>query len=326
MTFLTGASGFIGGHLARVLIKSGRSVRALLRPSSNRERVSGLDLETVVGDLRDVNSLKGKMRGCQELFHVAADYRLWARDPAEIYTSNIEGTRNILQIALEEGVERVVYTSTVGCIGMPANNEEGDENVAVSVTKAAGPYKHSKYLAERIALEFASLGLPVIIVNPTAPIGEYDWKPTPTGKIVVDFLRKALPAYLETGLNIVDVRDVAQGHLTAMERGRSGERYILGGRNMMLWEIFRTLSKISGQPAPKVRIPYAVAYAYGLTSTIAAKFTKQTPLAPLDAVRMARKRMFVKSEKAEREIGFVAGPVEQAFERAVQWFRNNQYC
>lgn len=326
MTFLTGASGFIGGHLARVLIKSGRSVRALLRPSSNREGVSGLDLETVVGDLRDVNSLKGKMRGCQELFHVAADYRLWARDPAEIYTSNMEGTRNILQIALEEGVERVVYTSTVGCIGMPANNEEGDENIAVSVTKAAGPYKHSKYLAERIALEFASLGLPVIIVNPTAPIGEYDWKPTPTGKIVVDFLRKALPAYLETGLNIVDVRDVAQGHLTAMERGRSGERYILGGRNMMLREIFRTLSKISGQPAPKVRIPYAVAYAYGLTSTIAAKLTKQTPLAPLDAVRMARKRMFVKSEKAEREIGFVAGPVEQAFERAVQWFRNNQYC
>ena len=326
MTFLTGASGFIGGHVAHALIKSGRSVRALLRPSSNREGISGLDLETVVGDLRDVDSLKGRIRGCRELFHVAADYRLWARDPAEIYTSNTEGTRNILQTALKEGVERVVYTSTVGCIGIPANNEEGDENVAVSVTKAAGAYKHSKYLAERIALEFASLGLPIIIVNPTAPIGEYDRKPTPTGKIVVDFLRKALPAYLETGLNIVDVRDVAWGHLAAMERGRSGERYILGGRNMMLREIFHTLSKISGQPAPKVRIPYAAAYVYGLTSTMTAKFTGRAPLAPLDAVRMARKRMFVKSEKAEREIGFVAGPVEQAFERAVQWFRNNQYC
>ncbi len=264
--------------------------------------------------------------GCRELFHVAADYRLWAPNPAEIYASNVEGTRNILQAAHDAGVGRVVYTSTVGCVGTPANGEPGNENTPASLAEMVGPYKRSKYLAEQVALEFAGGGLPVVIVNPTAPVGEADRKPTPTGKIMVDFLRGAMPAYVDTGLNLVDVRDVARGHLAAMEQGRAGERYILGGRNMTLREILEALSKISGRPAPKIRMPYPLAYAFGAVSTAAATLTGRPPRAPLDAVRMARKKMFVQSAKAEREIDFSAAPVEEALERAVQWFRNNRYC
>ena len=280
----------------------------------------------MIGDLRDPASLRPALEGCSEVFHAAADYRLWARDPAEIYASNATGTRNLLQAALDAGAERVVYTSTVGCIGLPGNGEPGDETTAVSLGEMQGSYKRSKYLAEQAAMEFAALGLHVVIVNPAAPVGEGDRKPTPTGKIIVDFLRGAMPAYLHTGLNVVDVRSVAQGHLAAMERGRSGERYILGGRNMTLREIFETLARISGRPAPKIRLPYAAAYAYGIASTAAARLTGRAPRAPLDGVRMARKKMFVKTAKAEREIGFSAAPAERALERSVRWFRDNRYC
>ena len=326
MTFLTGASGFIGGHIARLLLEQGCSVRALVRPSSDCQALADLPLEQVTGDLRDPTSLREGLDGCRELFHVAADYRLWAPNPAEIYASNVEGTRNILQAAHDAGVGRVVYTSTVGCVGTPANGEPGNENTPASLAEMVGPYKRSKYLAEQVALEFAGGGLPVVIVNPTAPVGEADRKPTPTGKIMVDFLRGAMPAYVDTGLNLVDVRDVARGHLAAMEQGRAGERYILGGRNMTLREILEALSKISGRPAPKIRMPYPLAYAFGAVSTAAATLTGRPPRAPLDAVRMARKKMFVQSAKAEREIDFSAAPVEEALERAVQWFRNNRYC
>ena len=304
----------------------GRSVRALVRPSSDLAGIADLAIETVDGDLRDQASLRTALGGCRELFHVAADYRLWARNPAEIYASNVEGTRNILQAARAAGVERVVYTSTVGCIGVPGNGESGDEETPVSLSKMEGAYKRSKFLAEQVALEFADEGLPVVIVNPTAPVGEGDRKPTPTGQIIIDFLRGTMPAYLDTGLNIVDIRDVARGHLAAMEHGVSARRYILGGRNMTLREIFEALSKISGRAAPKIRIPYAAAYAYGAVSTAAAELTGRPPRAPLDAVRMAREKMFVQSTKAEREIGFSAGPVEEALERAFRWFQNNRYC
>ena len=273
-----------------------------MRPSSNREGIADLPVEAVSGDLRDPASFGSALDGCRELFHVAADYRLWAPNPAEIFASNVEGTRNILQAAADAGVERVVYTSTVGCVGLPANGEGGDEDTAVSFSEMEGPYKRSKYLAEQVALEFAAQGLPVVVVNPTAPVGEGDRKPTPTGQIIVDFLRGAMPAYLDTGLNMVDARDVARGHLAAMEQGVSGERYILGGRNMTLRAILEALSKISGRPAPKIRIPYAAAYAYGAVSTAAARLSGRAPRAPLDAVRMARRKMFVKSAKAEREI------------------------
>ena len=259
------------------------------------------------------------------VYHVAADYRLWTRHPEEMFQSNVDGTRNVLEAARNAGVERVVYTSTVGCIGIPAGGV-GDESEPVSLEQMAGPYKKSKYLAERVALEFASQGFPVVIVNPTAPVGDHDFKPTPTGKIVVDFVRGAMPAFLDTGLNVVDVRDVAAGHLAACERGRVGERYILGAENLTLQQIFGELAKIAGRPAPRIEIPYAVAYAAGAVSTAWAAITGSEPRAPLDGVRMARKKMWVGQDKAARELGCSPGPASAALRRAVEWFRANGYC
>ncbi|MGE5567618.1 MAG: hopanoid-associated sugar epimerase [Rhodospirillales bacterium] len=319
---VTGATGFVGWHVARVLIERGCCVRALVRQSS---RLRELDAETVTGDLRDPDSLKRAAEGCGLVFHVAADYRLWAKDPQEIYRSNVDGTRNLLEAARAAGVEKVVYTSTVGCIGFP-KHKPGDEDTPVSLTDMAGDYKRSKFLAEQVALRFAADGFPVVIVNPTAPIGDHDFKPTPTGKIIVDFLNRAMPAYIETGLNLVDVRDVAEGHLLAADRGKPGERYILGCANLTLAEIFGMLEKISGCAAPRRRIPYAVAYAAGLLSTGWAAVTGREPRAPLNGVRMAKKKMFVSHEKAARELGFSPGPVEDALCRAVEWFRGNGYC
>ncbi len=238
-SLVTGASGFLGWHVARVLVERGHRVRALVRPGS---RVEGLDVETVTGDLRDPASLERAAAGCGLVFHVAADYRLWARDPRELYRSNVEGTRNLLDAARRAGVERVVYTSTVGCIGIP-HGGVGDENTPVSLDDMAGDYKRSKFLAEQVALEFARAGLPIVIVNPTAPVGDHDVKPTPTGKIVLDFLNGDMPAFIDTGLNIVDVRDTAEGHLLACERGRPGERYILGSENLTLAEILQMLAQ-----------------------------------------------------------------------------------
>ena len=321
-TLVTGASGFLGWHVARLLVERGHTVRALVRPSS---KIRELDVEPCTGDLRDPASVERAVAGCGLVFHVAADYRLWAADSGELYRSNVDGTRNILQAARNAGVDRVVYTSTVGCIGVPPGGE-GNEDCAVSLEDMTGAYKRSKFLAERVAVEFAASGLPVVIVNPTAPVGDHDIKPTPTGQIVVDFLKGGMPAFIETGLNVVDARDVALGHLLACESGGVGERYILGAENLTLAQILAKLAAITGRPAPTLKLPYAVAYAAGVVTTAWAKVSGRPPRAPLDAVRMARKKMFVSHAKAGRELGYDPGPADQALSRAVQWFRANGYC
>jgi len=321
LALVTGASGFLGWHVASVLLQRGYRVRALCRPAS---AVRELNVERVTGDLRDKDSLNRAVEGCQVVFHVAADYRLWSRNPQELYASNVEGTRNVLDAAERAGVERVIYTSTVGCIGMPPDHE-GNEETPVSISDMAGHYKRSKWLAEQVALEKARAGLPVVIVNPTAPVGDHDWKPTPTGKIIVDFLRDKLPAFVDTGLNLVDVRDTALGHLLAAERGKPGERYILGCENITLKEILGRLGTLAAKPAPRTQVPYPVAYAAGLVSTGWANLTGKPPMAPLEAVRMARKRMFVSTDKAKRELSFQPRPVNEALGRAIGWFRANNY-
>ena len=321
LALVTGASGFLGWHVASVLLQRGYRVRALCRPTSE---IRELEVERVTGDLRDPHSLERAVAGCQLVFHVAADYRLWSRNPGELYHSNEGGTRHILDAAEKAGVERVVYTSTVGCIGMPQGHE-GDEDTPVSIDDMTGHYKRSKWLAEQVALERAKAGLPVVIVNPTAPVGDHDWKPTPTGKIIVDFLRNKLPAFVDTGLNLVDVRDTALGHLLAAEHGKPGERYILGCENITLKEILQRLGTLAGKPAPRTQVPYAVAYAAGLVSTGWANMTGKPPRAPLEGVRMARKKMFVSTAKARRELSFQPGPVDGALDRAIHWFRANNY-
>lgn len=298
-------------------------MRALVRKTSALRDLEGV--EAVEGDLRDAGSLNRAAAGCGLVFHVAADYRLWVRDPGVMYRSNVEGTRNLLEAARRAGVDRVVYTSTVGCIGFPPGGL-GDETTPVTLDDMTGPYKRTKYQAEQVALEFARSGFPVVIVNPTAPVGDHDIKPTPTGKIIVDFDRGAMPAYLDTGLNLVDVRDTALGHLLAAERGRPGERYILGAENLTLAGIFEKLEKITGRRAPRLRIPYAVAWTAGVVSTAWASLTGKEPKAPIDAVRMAKKKMFADHGKAARDLGFTPGPVEEALARAVRWFRENGYC
>jgi dihydroflavonol-4-reductase len=322
-TLVTGATGFVGWHVARKLLERGERVRVLVRDPARVKELDGV--ERFLGDLRDPESLAEAVDGCGVVYHVAADYRLWARDPAEMYRSNVDGTRNLFEVAQRKGIERVVYTSTVGCIGIPREGI-GDEQTPVGIENMNGPYKRSKFLAERVALEFAAEGFPVVIVNPTAPVGDHDFKPTPTGKILVDFVRGAMPAFLDTGLNVVDVKDVAAGHLAACERGRVGERYILGAENLTLESIFGTLAKWVGRPAPRIRIPYAVAYAAGVVSTAWAGVTGKEPLAPLDGVKMARKKMWVRQDKAVRELGYAPGPAAAALERAVDWFRANGYC
>jgi dihydroflavonol-4-reductase len=320
---VTGATGFVGWHVARALLDRGQSVRALARNPAALRELEGL--EPVQGDLRDPASLQRAVAGCSTVYHVAADYRLWTRDPQEMHRSNVDGTRGMLDAARKAGVERFVYTSTVGCIAVPKGGI-GDEAMPAQLADMQGPYKQSKLLAEHAALEFAREGFPVVIVNPTAPVGDHDFKPTPTGKIIVDFVRGAMPAYLDTGLNVVDVRDVAQGHLTACERGRVGERYILGAENMTLKQIFEALAPVAGRKPPALQIPYAVAYAAGVASTAWANLTGQEPRAPLDGVKMARKKMWVRHDKAARELGYDPGPASAALARAVGWFRSNGYC
>jgi dihydroflavonol-4-reductase len=313
---VTGASGFLGWHVARLLAERGCAVRALVRPAS---RITDLEAERVTGDLRAPASLERAVAGCGLVYHVAADYRLWAKDPTELYRSNVDGTRNLLEAARNAGVERVVYTSTVGCIGIPAHGV-GDETVPVKLADMAGDYKRSKFQAEQVALEYARLGFPVVIVNPTAPVGDHDVKPTPTGKIVLDFLNGGMPAFIDTGLNVVDARDAALGHLLAAERGAPGQRYILGSENLTLAQILQILARITGRKAPTTRLPYAVAYCAGVVSTTVAKVTGQPPRVPLDAVRMARKKMWVSHRKANRDLGFTPGPAEGALRHAVEWF------
>ena len=302
---VTGASGFLGWHVAATLLRKGHRVRALARPGSLLVELDGV--ERVEGDLRDPDSLRRAVNGCGLVFHVAADYRLWARDENEMYRSNVDGTRNVLAAARIAGVERIVYTSTVGCIGM-AGGKLGDEDSAVSLADMKGAYKRSKFLAEEVALEEARKGLPVVIVNPTAPVGDHDVKPTPTGKIVVDFLKQKMPAFIDTGLNVVDAAETAEGHWLACERGKAGERYILGGENLTLEQIFGKLAKLSGVAAPTTKIPYAVAYVAGAVSTGWAKMTGVEPMAPLDAVRMSRQKMWVSTAKAALDFGVYGEP------------------
>lgn len=321
-TLITGASGFLGWHVARKLVGSGHSVRALVRPASHLQEVDG---EPVTGDLGDAGSLERAVSGCGAVFHVAADYRLWTRDPTEMYRSNVEGTRNLLKAAIRAGVDRFVYTSTVGCVGLLPDGG-GNETTPVRIEDMQGAYKRSKFMAEQVALEYAQSGFPVVIVNPTAPVGDHDFKPTPTGRIIVDFVRGNMPAFLDTGLNVVDADDVAGGHLLAYERGRNGERYLLGGQNMTLEAVFQHLASISGVPAPRIRIPYAVAFAAGAASTGWAHLTGKEPRAPLDGVRMARKKMWVSCEKARRELGYAPRQAEIGLRKAVEWFRTHGYC
>lgn len=325
ITLVTGAAGFLGSHVARLLVARGERVRVLIRASSSTRLLEGLECERVVGDLRDAQSLAPAMAGVRTVYHVAADYRLWARHPREIYESNVLGTRNILEAARQGRVAKFLYTSTVATIAVPRRGALPDERTATSVEEMIGQYKRSKWLAEQEALQAAAAGLPVVIVNPTTPVGPGDAKPTPTGRVIVDFLNGRMPAYVDTGLNFVPVEDAAAGHLLAAERGRVGERYILGGENLTLKDVLGILSNASGRPAPRVRLPHLIALAAGYADAAFSSLSGRAPQIPLEGVRMARHSMFVNSDKARVELGFTPGAVAAALERAVRWYESNGY-
>lgn len=322
---VTGASGFLGSHVARLLVQRGERVRVLLRPTSQTRLLEALAVERVSGDLRDPSSLPNALANINTVYHVAADYRLWARDPREIYESNVQGTRNLLQAARRAGVEKFVYTSTVGTIAVPRDGALPDESTSSSIGEMIGDYKRSKWLAEQEALQAAEGGLPVVIVNPTTPVGPGDAKPTPTGRIIVDFLNGRMPAYVDTGLNFVPAEDAAAGHLLAAERGRIGERYILGGENLTLKQALAILSQLSGRPAPRVCIPHVLALGAAYADAAFSRLVGREPQIPLEGVRMARHNMFVSTKKARTELGFSSGPIAAAFERAVRWYGASGY-
>ncbi|HYS43530.1 MAG TPA: hopanoid-associated sugar epimerase, partial [Geobacteraceae bacterium] len=308
------------------LLSEGCSVRALVRPGSDRRNLAGLDLELWEGDLRDRSSLERGLAGCDTLYHAAADYRLWTRRPADMYEINVDGTRNILEAALTRGLSRVVYTSSVGTLGNPGNGVPGNESTPVTLADMVGHYKKSKFLAEREAESFVARGVPLVIVNPSTPVGALDVKPTPTGKIIVDFLNRRMPAYLDTGLNLIDVTDCARGHLLAARHGRVGEKYILGSENLTLREIFTMLAEITGLPAPKVRLPYTPILLAAYVNEALSRITSREPLIPLAGVQMARKFMFFDASRAVKELGLPQSPVADALRKAVEWFRANGYA
>jgi dihydroflavonol-4-reductase len=330
--FVTGASGFIGANLVHELNARGHQVKALLRPGSDLRGLQGADFERVDGDVGDFRRLETGLRGCDWCFHVAASYHLWLRDYAPMYAANVDGTRNVIRAAAAAGCSRIVYTSTVGCIGLPREQDgrlvPTDENTPVSGSQMSNHYKRSKWQAEEVARELAGQGLPVVIVNPSAPVGPRDVKPTPTGQVIVDFLKRRMPAFLDTGLNWVHVRDVAVGHILAAEKGRVGERYILGHAegNWTMQQAFAILEELSGVPAPRRRVPYAVAYVAALVNEAVAGVTGRPPKAPLAGVRMARYKMFFNPAKAIRELGLPQTPPRQALGDAVDWFRANGYA
>src|ERR1700678_4175738 len=324
-TLVTGATGFVGSHVARQLVAAGEAVRVLVRASSNLAVLDGLQVEPVEGDLRDAASLERAMQGVRRVYHVASDYRLWTPKPAEIYESNVEGTRRLLAAAHRAGVQRIVYTSTVATIAVPRHGALPNEEMQATVAEMIGHYKRSKFLAEQVAVEAARGGVPVVIVNPTAPVGPGDWKPTPTGRIILDFLQGKMPAYVDTGLNVAAVEDVAAGHLLAAEKGRIGERYILGARNMTLKQILDALSAITGRPAPRVRLPHAVSLAAGHVEGFFSRWRGREPRIPVKGVKMSRHRMFVASDKAARELGYAPGKIEAGLERAVRWYADHGY-
>jgi dihydroflavonol-4-reductase len=324
--FVTGATGFLGASIVRELLNDGSEVRVLARPGSDRRNLEGLDIEIWEGDLSDRGSLIKGLAGCQTLFHAAADYRLWTRSPAAMYDVNVGGTRTILSAALSVGLEKVVYTSSVGTLGNPGDGTPGNEKTPVEFSQMVGDYKKSKFLAERAAEAFLEKGLPLVIVNPSTPVGPLDIKPTPTGKIIVDFLNRKMPAYLDTGLNLVDVATCARGHILAAQKGRIGEKYILGNENMTLAQIFDLLSGITGLRAPRVKLPYYPILMAAYANQALSALTGREPLIPLAGVQMAAKFMYFDPGKAVAELGLPLTPVQASLERAVSWFRSHDYA
>jgi dihydroflavonol-4-reductase len=320
---VTGATGFVGAAVARRLLDDQWQVRVLARPGSDRRNLQRLDVELIEGDLTDMNSLQHAAHGCEGLFHVAADYRLGARDAQQLYRTNVEGTRNVLSAARRSGVQRIVYTSSVATIGIPADGTPGDERTANSLENMIGHYKRSKYLAEEVAREAAREGMAVVIVSPSTPVGPGDLKPTPTGQLVLDAAAGRMPAYVDTGLNVVHVDDVAAGHLLAYERGKVGERYILGGEDMTLRDILGQIAMLVGRKPPRVRLPYGVVLPIAYAAEGFARISGRSGRITLEGVRMSRKRMFFSSAKAARELGYTARPALHAFQDAIRWFRDN---
>ena len=324
--FVTGATGFVGSHVAQLLSAQGADLRLLVRSTSRTDNIADVKAERVTGDLRDFDSLKKAMQGCEFVFHVAADYRLWVRNPEEMYRSNVEGTRALIRAAQEGGVRRVIYTSSVATMGFTTTGHIADETSPVNLRDMVGHYKRSKFMAEEIALEAGRNAANVVVVNPTTPIGEQDIRPTPTGRIIVDFLKRKFPAYVDTGLNLADVKEIARGHFLAMEKAVPGERYILGGENLTLKQILDKLSALTGLPSPRVQVPHAVALGFAaLDQFFTGVVLRKEPRATIDAVRMGYKKMFASSAKAERELGYKIFPVEDALRRAIQWFQNHGY-
>lgn len=324
VALVTGANGFVGCHVVRALLAHGTQVRALVRPNADRRALESLNCELVFGDVRDPDAVERAVRGCEYVYHVAADYRLWVIDEAPMYAANVEGTRNVIGAARAANVRRIIHTSTVGTLGID-NDGLGREDTPVTLEAMVGPYKRSKFMAEQEAIKAAQAGVPVVIVNPSTPIGPLDYKPTPTGRIIADFLKRRIPAYIDTGLNLVGVEDCALGHLLAGEHGRIGEKYILGGENLTLKEMLLRLSRLSGLPAPRVRLPFAIAlgFAFG-AEAVARAFSHRPPRASLTEVQMARKKMFFDSAKASAELGYETGPIDHALSRAIEFFRKSR--
>jgi len=323
-TLVTGAAGFLGSHVTRQLVARGEDVRVLMRPSSTNRAIADLPLEYVTGDLRDPASLDRAMQGVQRVFHVAADYRLWARRKREIYDSNVGGTKNVLEAAKRAGVEKLIYTSTVATIAVD-RPQPPNESTNARLEEMVGHYKRSKWMAEQEALGAAKAGLPVVVVMPTTPVGPWDWKPTPTGKIILDFLNGKMPGYVETGLNFVGVEECAAGHLMAAEKGKVGERYLLGGENLTLKAMLDTLSTITGLPQVRLKIPHGLALGVAYANTVFSRLIGRAPGIPVEGVKIARHMMFVDCSRAQQELGFNAGPVAAALERAVRWYEANGY-
>jgi len=323
-TLVTGAAGFLGSHVARQLVARGEAVRVLIRASSSNRAISDLSLEYVTGDLRDAASLERAMNGVQRVFHVAADYRLWAKHPQDIYDSNVGGTKNLLEAAKRAGDGQLIYTSTVATIAVD-RPELPNEFTEAKLEEMIGHYKRSKWMAEQEVLKAAKEGLPVIVAMPTTPVGPWDWKTTPTGKIILDFLNGKMPGYVETGLNFVGVEECAAGHLLVSEKGKIGERYLLGAENLTLKELLDTLAKITGLPAPRMKIPYGVALGVAYVESALSRLIGKEPGIPVEGVKIAQHKMFVDASRARRELGFQPGPVAAALERAVRWYQANGY-
>ena len=324
-SLVTGGTGFIGANVVRALLRAGDEVRVLARPDSNLSNLRGLRVDVVRGDLCDLPSLRAATRACARVFHVGALYSFWVRDPDLVYEVNVEGTRNVLDAAAEAGAKRIVVTSSVAALAVPGKGEVVTEETAASPSRIVGAYKRSKYLAEQVALEAAGRGLPVVVVNPSFPVGPWDVKPTPTGQVIVDFLNRRMPAYIETGMNVVAVEDVAEGHLLAAERGRIGERYILGGENVTMRQLLGILADVTGLPAPRIRVPYRPILALSYANALACRVTRTAPRMTPDTIRMSHHAMYYDPSKARRELGLPATPIDEALRRAVEWFTANGY-